>query len=320
LPELDVHSVINRNKPGRRLFFSIACLLVVCGLFWPFAISNLWWREALNSGHVILFFFISLALYFVFSARSFFSSTVATYFVVLLTGLAIGVVIEISQTLFQREGSIEDLYKNFLGMMSGLGFIALTKQKVLRNKILAGLFSFSFFLLGFVPLLQISWDYLQREKAFPFVTAFEEKWFVRFFDLNHAVLLGDVALVTKAGKKLYRVRLDPGKYSGVDLIEPEANWSAYHKLRFQVFSDNASSINLVLKIYDEKHNQNYNDRFNQSLIVRPGLNEIVVNLNQVRNAPINRKLDLANISNVQLFLINVESSLFLGLSDLLLEK
>ena len=134
------------------------------------------------------------------------------------------------------------------------------------------------------------------------------------------MLSGEVVLVTKAGKKLYRVRFDPDKYSGVDLIEPEGNWSAYHKLRFQVFSDNASSINLVLKIYDEKHNQNYNDRFNQSFIIQPGLNEIVVNLNQVRNAPINRELDLANIANVQLFLIDVESSLFLGLSDLLLEK
>lgn len=192
--------MINRNTQGKRLFFPIVVLLVACGLFWPFVVSNLWWREALNSGHVILFFFISLALYFLFSTRSFFSSKVVTYFAVLFAGLAIGVVTEISQTLFQRESSLEDLYKNFLGMMSGLGFIALTQQKILRNKILAGLFSLSFFLLGVVPLLQISWDYLQREEAFPFITAFEEKWFVRFFDLNHVVLLGEVASVTNGGK------------------------------------------------------------------------------------------------------------------------
>jgi hypothetical protein len=312
--------VIKRYKSDKRLLFLIAGLLIICGLFWPFTISSLWWREALNSGHVILFFFIFLALYFLFSTRSYFSSRVVTYFSALLAGLAVGVVIEVLQMLFQRESSIEDLYKNFLGMMSGLGFIVLTQQKILRNRILAGLFSFSFFLLGIVPLLQISWDYLQREKALPFVTAFEEKWFVRFFDLNHAVFLGEMAPVTNDGKKLYRVRFDPGKYSSIDVIEPEEDWSVYRKLRFQVLSENASDINLVLKIYDEKHNQNYNDRFNQGFIIQPGLNEITVNLNQVRNAPINRKLDLANISNVQLFLINVESSLFLELGNLLLEK
>ena len=305
------------NKRGKQLFFSIAALFVVYGLFSPFEISNLWWREALNSAHVILFFLISLALYFLFSARSFFSSTVATYLAVLFVGLAMGVVIEILQTLFERDSSVGDLYKNFLGIMSGLGFVALTQQKILRNKIVAALFSFGFFLLGVAPLLQISWDYSQREKILPLVTAFEEKWFTRFFDLNHAALLG---VNTNDGKKLYRVRFDPARYSGISLIEPEGNWSAYHKLRFQVFSDNASNVSLELKIYDGKHNQNHNDRFNKSFTIQPGLNEIIVGLDQVRNAPINRKLDLADISSVQLFLINVESSLFLRLSDLLLEK
>ncbi len=116
------------------------------------------------------------------------------------------------------------------------------------------------------------------------------------------------------------MRFDPGEYSGVDVTEPESDWSAFRELHFQVFSDNAADIIFTLKIYDERHNQNYNDRFNQRLIIRPGLNEIRVDLIQVRDAPVDRRLDLANISGVQLFLVNVESPLFLGLSDLLLEK
>ena len=311
---------MDRNKPNKNFLFLVIGLVAVCGLFLPFATTNLWWREALNSGHTVLFFFISFVLYFLFSARPFFLNGVITFLAVLVVGMSLGVVIEILQGLLQREASMDDLYRNFFGIVSGLSFAVLTQQKVLRNKMLAAIFSLSFLLLGMGSLLQISWHYMQRDKIFPFITAFDEKWFTRFLRFNHTELLGVATSVTSDGKKLYKIRFDSGKYPGIGVVEPEKDWSAYHKLRFQVFSDNATNVKLVLRVYDEKHNKNYNDRFNQRFIIQPGLNEIIVNLTQIRNAPVDRKLDLTSISNVQLFLISVESSLFLGLSDLLLEK
>jgi len=312
-------NILGKNLRGQKFLFLIIGFVIVCTLFLPFATANLWWREALNSAHVVLFFFISFVLYFLFSTRSFFSNKLVTYFAVLVAGLVIGVVIEILQGFVQREASVDDLYRNFWGMASGLSFVALTQQKVLRSKILAAIFSFGFLLFGIAPLFQISWDYLQRDKIFPFITAFEEKEFARFLRFNHAALLtGNV--VMRDSKKLHRIRFDQGKYPGLAIIEPERNWSAYHKLRFQVFSDNTSNTRLVLKIYDEKHNQNYSDRFNQHFIIRPGLNEIIVSLIQIRDAPVGRKLDLTKISGVQLFLTNVTTPLFLELSDFILEK
>ncbi len=200
-----MYSVIGLNTPGQnqrgqKLLFLIIGLAVVCALFLPFKTPNLWWHEALDSAHFALFFFISLGLYFLFSTRLSFSGIIPTYAAVLIAGLIFGVVIELLQGLFQREASVDDLYRNFLGMASGLSFIAFTRQKVLRNKIVAATFSFGFLLLGIAPLFQISLDYLQRDKNFPFITAFEEKNFARFLHFNHAALLADES-VMRDGEK-----------------------------------------------------------------------------------------------------------------------
>lgn len=308
------------KSPGQKILFLIIGLVVVCGLFIPFTTINLWWREALNSSHVILFFFVSVTLHFLFSARSFFTSAVANHVAVLVVGLLIGVGIEILQGVLQREASVDDLFKNLLGILSGLSFVVLTQQKRLRNKIISGFVSASFLLSGIAPLFQISWGYLQREKTFPIITAFEEEWFSRFVHLSDAEFVGVTKLAIEDGEKFHQIRFDPEKYPGVEVIEPEKNWSTYHTLQFQVYSNNVVDIILVLKIVDDIHNQDYNDRFNQRFIIRPGLNEIIVNLQQIRDAPVSRELDLTNVSGVQLFLLNVESPLFLGLSDLYLEK
>ncbi len=308
------------KSPGQKILFLIIGLVVVCGLFIPFTTINLWWREALNSSHVILFFFISFALYFLFSARSLFASAVANHAAVLIAGLFIGVGIEMLQGIFQRESSVDDLFRNLLGILSGLSFVVFIQQQKLRNKIIAGFVSLSFLLSGIAPLFQISWGYLQREKTFPIITAFEEEWFSRFAHISDAEFVGVTKLAIDDGGKFHQIRFDPEKYPGIEIIEPEKNWLAYHTLQFQVYSKNVVDITLVLKVYDETHNQDYDDRFNQRFVIGPGLNEIVVNLLQIRDAPVSRELDLANVSSVQLFLLDVESPLFLGLSDLYLEK
>lgn len=311
---------ITAKRQGQKFIFLIIGLVVVCGLFVPFTSINLWWREVLNSSHVVLFFFISVVLYFLFSTRSFFRSAVAVHAAVLVAGMIIGVSIEMLQGLFQREASVDDLFRNLLGILSGLSFVVLIQQKKLRNKIIAGVVLASFFLLGIAPLIQISWDYLQRGKNFPAITVFEEEWFSRFVHLNNTEFVGETNPEADEGEALHQIRFDPGKYSGIDIVEPEKNWSTYQKLQFEVHSNNAVDITLVLKVVDKMHNQSYNDRFNQRFIIRPGFNEMTVDLRQIRDAPVARELDLSNISGVQLFLLDVESPLFLGLSDLYLEK
>jgi len=76
---------------------TIAGLIVVSLLFMPLAAANLWWCEVSNSGHTILFLFISIVLYYWLSVVFRFSSIAITYLVVLVTGLLLGIAIEMLQ-------------------------------------------------------------------------------------------------------------------------------------------------------------------------------------------------------------------------------
>ena len=120
----------------------------------PLAAGNLWWREVFNSGHVMLFIYISFVLYFRLSAISRFSNSVIIYFVVLVVGMLLDIAVEMLQGLLQRETSVDDLYRNFSGIMPGLGVVSLTRQKILSNKILILIFSLGFLLLGTCSLFQ----------------------------------------------------------------------------------------------------------------------------------------------------------------------
>ena len=294
-------------------------MTLVALLFIPLDSGNLWWRAAFNSGHTIVFIILSFPLYF--WLKSVFNSftPAVLYLLVLATGMLFGMVIEVLQGLLQREASVDDLYRNLFGIISGLGLVSLKHQKVLSKKILLSLFSLGFLLSGMASLLQISWHYVERDKAFPLIADFGAAWSSSFVQLNNVELLGPVARAGDEDTKLYRLRFDPEKYPGVSIIELEKNWLFYNRLRFKVFSDNSVDVDLFLRVHDKSHNQNYNDRFNLQYLIRPGLNEVVIDLNQVRKAPIGREMDLANVAGITIFLIDTETILFLELGNIFLE-
>ncbi len=309
-----VRSNLNKNL----LFSTIAGLIIVGLLFMPLATANLWWREVFNSGHVILFVFISYILYFWLSATFRFTSTAVTYLVVLLMCLLLGIAIEALQGLLQREASVDDLYRNFFGIIAGLGLVSLTRQKSLFNKILMLLFSLAFLLAGSSSFFQISWHTIQRDNVFPVILDFNAGWSGSFVRFNRAEMELSPG---KAGDKsrLFRIRFDTGRFPGVSIIEPAPDWSAYRYLRFKVASGSENDTDLILRIHDKSHDQNYQDRFNKKLIIHPGLNDIVIPLAQIEKGPVNRDLDLTNITGLILFLSKVEKSQLLEISNIYLD-
>lgn len=241
------------------------------------------------------------------------------YLTVLFLMLLLGTAIELVQSGLHREASMDDLLKNFYGIISGLGFVMFVRQKNARNRIFSLVFSLAFLFFGVSSLFQLTWHYVQRDSAFPVLVDFDKIWLASFVRFNNAELLGHANTERANNKAFYRLRFDAAQYPGVSIVEPEENWSDFNKLHFDVYSDNASDIEMVLRIHDQLHTQAYSDRFNKVYVIRHGLNEIDVNLSDVRKAPIDRELDLMNIAGVEFFLINLETSVFLEVSNMFLE-
>jgi len=306
---------------ARKLLTETILLIFILTLFLiPLPVGNLWWRELFNSGHTFLFIFISLGLYSSLNAACKISNTLILHLVVLMGGLFIGGIIELLQGLVGREPSAVDLSRDLFGIIAGSIAIVFMRQKMLINRMLLSLAMLICIGLGSYSLIQISWHYVLRSRAFPMIVGFDESWSNSFVRYNNSEFQGLSVIQSRDGDKRYKIKFDSGKYPGVSMIEPEKDWSDYRELRFKVYSENAQEVSLVLRVHDAQHNQNYKDRFNRKYIIQPGINEIIVELIDIMDAPIGRKLDLSDVAGVQFYLKDNNAPIFLEIGNIFLES
>ena len=302
------------NTYKARFVVSFAVLLLV-----PLPADTLWLRELFNSGHTIVFFFITLILFEYVSIRLKGIHPVITFLVVLAAAFMIGVFIEMTQGLLQREASVSDLSRNLYGIITGLCLAVYFRQKAWYYRLaLVSVMLVSLFFGGY-SLIELSWNYYQRSKAFPLLTEFEKPWTKSFVRFNKSTFESGVVKKSPLEALRFKFRFEPGLYPGVSIIEPVENWSGYRILHFDVFSTNIDNVNMVLRVHDKQHNQDFRDRFNRRFILQPGLNRIVVELAEIRDAPYSRKIDMANIAGVEMFLTEVEEPLFIEVSNIFIQ-
>lgn len=170
-----------------------------------------------------------------------------------------------------------------------------------------------------MPLLQLSWHYIERNNAFPVIADFDADWASSFMRFNDTEILQVSGSKQKKNNNMHLVRFNQGDYPGISVIEPEPDWSSYRKLRLKVYSMDKHSSKLVLRVRDNSHNQNHSDRLNAELLVQPGFNEFDIALSQLQQEPANRELDLTHISGVILFSARLEEPLQLAVSNIYLE-
>ncbi|MDT8283265.1 MAG: hypothetical protein RQ982_10735 [Gammaproteobacteria bacterium] len=308
-----------RDARNKAVIFIVTGFIVVM-LFFPVAANSLWWRQAENSGHTFLFLFISFALYRQLQAIPRLSDARIISLLVLFAGALLGGLTELLQgyfhSLLQRECSAEDFYNDIFGSLAGLSLVAFTHQRNRRDKFFSIVAGFIFLLTGTYPFLQLSWHSMQQYTAMPSVTQLDKSWSKSFVKLHQVKLL---STNIDQGVSWHRIQFNQAKYPGINIIEPVRNWRPYKKLRFDVLSENKDNVELVLRVHDDKHNQNVNDRFNRKIIIAPGLNEISIDLADIKQGPVDRELDLSRVAGVTLFMIDVREITYLNMNHMFLE-
>jgi hypothetical protein len=282
------------------LYKTIIFACIIALLFSPpVQIDSLWWRELINSGHTVLFIFLSIIFYWQIKAIAPDTNVLIIYLCVIVLAVLLGIVIEALQTMVHREASLNDIYRNFYGVMTGIClhacYAVINKH---HNKLIAVLVitgSAGFLLTGMLPLMRMSWHYVERANAFPVVMNFESDWAASFIQYNKGV------------------------FPGVSIIEPEPDWSGFHALHLRINSVNEHDIKLALRVHDKRHNQDYSDRFNIKLSTHPGFNEYLIPLDEIRHGPTERELDLKSIAGIILFSDKGEEWMKIKVSNISLE-
>lgn len=93
-----------------------------------------------------------------------------------------------------------------------------------------------------------------------------------------------------------------GRYPGLALDEPRADWSGFRSLVVVVRNLREAQTSLHVRVHDRQHNKIYADRFNRKFLLPPAsVTTLHIALADIRDAPIGRKLDLSAISAVIFF-------------------
>ena len=121
-----------------------------------------------------------------------------------------------------------------------------------------------------------------------------------------------------SGQKCLKLELYPSPYPGITLNGFNHVWSKYNTLKFDIYNQEETPLRLTIRI-DDAENPPYDDRYNHSIILRPGMNHISILFSSLITTGTGRNIDLANIQRVILFLVQPREKLTLFLDDIRLE-
>ncbi len=229
-----------------------------------------------------------------------------------------GVGLEVLQMVGPGDASLGDAIRDLLGVGVGL-CIALSLDPAWPRSLLRSwaprVAAIGLLGLSFVPAARTVWRKLEQQSQFPGLANFETELERRFVEAADGAELQLVApppaFSTAQGKRVARVRFGSGGYPNLEVTSVGGDWSRYRSLVFEAFSPAAGTARLELRIHDARHNNEYGDRFNTELLVQPGLNTLVVPIEQVRSGPEDRELRLDAVEAIVLFMDSPEAPITL---------
>ncbi len=309
-----------RSPPGRALLAAYPLLLVAALTF-----VHLPWDTRLagafqNAGHVPLFGLLVLVFLRILPRRigeshppSRSRSAIALGLTLLTALLSEGI-----QSLGFGDASIGDLVRDMAGAIAFLclhaGWTGPQAGWIRWVRFTAG-----GVILGIAALPSLVWStaYVARNQRFPILLdggSYLARLFVEYRNADGSSGAPPAGWAKPSSTDILRLALKPGRYSGLVIHEPVADWSAFTQLEVEAFVPDASPLRVTLRIDDRPHRGDFQDRFNESFPLAPGLNRIRIPLSQVREAPRDRFLDLTAITAVHLFASRLDRprALFIG--------
>jgi hypothetical protein len=94
------------------------------------------------------------------------------------------------------------------------------------------------------------------------------------------------------GAKSLRMELYPSSWPGLTPKLNVRNWRGFEAIGFDAYNPESNDIALALRIDDRKDFPDYDDRYNQSFILKPGMNRLEIPFNNLVTSATKRKLDL----------------------------
>lgn len=265
-------------------------------------------RYAWNMGHIVFFALVTL---FLIRIRR--KSVMEKPHRALLILLAVSLSLESVQLFLGREFSLFDILRNLTGFAL---VVLLFNRKALHYGVTLLLAAFLLFdLSGLAKTMVIDW---QLQNRGPVIDDFEKKLTVNQWRGR----IQRVADEQNPENHLIKVWFPPRRYTGIALTSLKRDWSEYQTFSLRLFNPKPFEQTLTLRLNDFAHQQakqKYDDRYNQQLVLANGWNTFEIPLEDIRNAPADREMDLTQMYQLVLFYPDLDEWRELKLDEIVLK-
>lgn len=213
---------------------------------------------------------------------------------------------EFVQGLIGRSAEWSDAAANAVG--ASIGFVAATWSGWKRSlRAVAVITLMVMAAWAYVDTTTILTDVVRQRLEFPVLGSFENELELVRWRINIGRIARSAEHATDGVHSL-RVDLDPGRYPGLMCRWPYNNWSGRSTLSFNVWNDSNKPLDVFVRVNDFAHNNDWVDRFERTVTLAPGANTVRIPLDDVRNAPSEREMDMSVITNLMVFTVDLEES------------
>jgi len=274
-------------------------ILIVTPLFFvggPDVSSSILLKNIWNFGHIVFFAILMLLI-------QSFQPIVGwrQWILVTFVAAAIGIAIEVIQHYVGRNLSLNDVLHNLFGVWLGLFWGQKPSRLIWSLRCLSALL--------IIPSVWVVIDsgvaHNTMRNQFPQLNSFETRHeFQLLRASNPQVKIHPTQSLHTHGTQAAQVILTTHRYSGVSLVVNYGDWSNYAVLLMDLYNPDTEPLELVVKISDHQHDRGgnkFNDRFNRRIILMRGWNQVRIDLDDIRSAPLGRSMQMDAIGNMTIF-------------------
>ena len=230
-------------------------------------------------------------------------------FILFITFL-IGLSIELMQYGTNRTPDTGDILRDLTGSLLVLVFGPLgSKLKPAKQQFSLRLLVVLLTLVQLWPLTKSLVDEAIARNQFPLLSGFETPFEIDRWEGAGRLSVESITPISDG--KIMKLSLTTDKYSGAALKHFDGDWASARTLQISLYNPYTSSLQITCRIHDLQHtdgNEEYEDRFNRSYRLMPGWNQIEIDLNEVKESPSSRNMDMSRIRGLGIFVVSQPTS------------
>ena len=284
----------------------LTLLAVVAGLLLTLHLSSppqrgLWAQVFFNSLHVPVFGLIAVSLYAAIPDRRGYQRIILAF----VATAVLSVLSEAAQINSARDASFNDLIADWFGAAGFLFVVAAVSGRysdTRGKRILTSFLAITLLGWSLFPLAKVSAAYIDRNSHVPLLVNFNSAGgdlFIRKQNIDFQIIgLPD------DHRKIARIKFGAGPWPGVAFHDVWPDWRDFSNLIIELSIEGSEALEFNVRVHDQAHrqyNQAHTDRFNGNFTLEPGKHTLQILLEDIRQAPRDRQMDMSRIEEIIVF-------------------